>query len=43
MGLEPRKVLAKKILAQLEKHADVKGHDSSTTGLIHFYQKYRNE
>ena len=41
MGVELGKVLAKAILAQLEKPEDVKGHDSSTTGLIHYYQKYR--
>ncbi|KAF8960412.1 glucose-6-phosphate isomerase [Flammula alnicola] len=43
MGVELGKVLAKNILAQLEKPEDVKGHDSSTTGLIHYYQKYRKE
>ncbi|KII84543.1 hypothetical protein PLICRDRAFT_179367 [Plicaturopsis crispa FD-325 SS-3] len=43
MGVELGKVLAKAILAQLEKPDDVKGHDSSTTGLIHYYQKYRKE
>jgi len=43
MGVELGKVLAKNILAQLEKPQDVKGHDSSTTGLIHYYQKYRKE
>ncbi|CAA7268629.1 unnamed protein product [Cyclocybe aegerita] len=43
MGVELGKVLAKKILAQLEKPEDVKGHDSSTTGLIHYYQKWRKE
>ncbi|KAK7060824.1 glucose-6-phosphate isomerase [Paramarasmius palmivorus] len=43
MGVELGKVLAKAILAQLEKPEDVKGHDSSTTGLIHYYQKYRKE
>ncbi|KAG8811151.1 glucose-6-phosphate isomerase, partial [Serendipita sp. 399] len=41
MGVELGKVLAKKILAQLESPADVTGHDSSTTGLIHYYQKHR--
>lgn len=41
MGVELGKVLAKNILAQLGKESDVKGHDSSTTGLIHFYQKNR--
>ncbi|KAI0310280.1 glucose-6-phosphate isomerase [Amylostereum chailletii] len=43
MGVELGKVLAKNILAQLGQPADVKGHDSSTTGLIHYYQKYRKE
>lgn len=43
MGVELGKVLAKKILAQLGKPEDVKGHDSSTTGLIHYYQKHRKE
>ncbi|KAI0719037.1 hypothetical protein C8Q72DRAFT_891027 [Fomitopsis betulina] len=37
------KVLAKNILAQLDKPEDVSGHDSSTTGLIHYYQKHRKE
>ncbi|KAF5349124.1 hypothetical protein D9756_009491 [Leucocoprinus leucothites] len=43
MGVELGKVLAKQILAQLDKPADVKGHDSSTTGLIHWYQAHRKE
>ncbi|KAI6012072.1 Glc-6-P isomerase [Pisolithus microcarpus] len=43
MGVELGKVLAKNILAQLNAPEDVKGHDSSTTGLIHYYQKYRKE
>ncbi|CAL1709353.1 unnamed protein product [Somion occarium] len=43
MGVELGKVLAKNILAQLEKPEDVQGHDSSTTGLIHYYQKHRKE
>ncbi|PPQ78249.1 hypothetical protein CVT25_011708, partial [Psilocybe cyanescens] len=43
MGVELGKVLAKNILAQLEKPTDVVGHDSSTTGLIHYYQKHRKE
>lgn len=43
MGVELGKVLAKAILSQLGKPEDVKGHDSSTTGLIHYYQKYRKE
>ncbi|KAF8315410.1 Glc-6-P isomerase [Clavulina sp. PMI_390] len=43
MGVELGKVLAKNILAQLDKPEDVQGHDSSTTGLIHYYQKHRKE
>ena len=43
MGVELGKVLAKNILKQLEKPDDVKGHDSSTTGLIHWYQQHRQE
>lgn len=43
MGVELGKVLAKNILAQLDKPEDVKGHDSSTAGLIHYYQKRRQE
>ncbi|KAN0127210.1 Phosphoglucose isomerase, partial [Lactarius tabidus] len=43
MGVELGKVLAKKILAQLDSPENVKGHDSSTTGLIHYYQKFRKE
>jgi len=43
MGVELGKVLAKNILAQLDKPEDVKGHDSSTAGLIHYYQKHRQE
>jgi Phosphoglucose isomerase len=34
MGVELGKVLAKNILAQLDKPADVKGHDSSVRYLI---------
>ncbi|KAJ7063052.1 glucose-6-phosphate isomerase [Mycena amicta] len=43
MGVELGKVLAKQILAQLNAPADVKGHDSSTTGLIHYYMNHRKE
>ncbi|KAF8589155.1 glucose-6-phosphate isomerase [Ramaria rubella] len=43
MGVELGKVLAKNILAQLNSPQDVKGHDSSTTGLIQYYQKVRKE
>lgn len=41
MGVELGKVLAKNILAQLGSPDKVKGHDSSTTGLIHYYQSKR--
>lgn len=41
MGVELGKVLAKAILKQLGNPSDVTGHDSSTTGLIHWYQKNR--
>jgi glucose-6-phosphate isomerase len=43
MGVELGKVLAKNILSQLNNPSDVTGHDSSTTGLIHYYQKHRKE
>ncbi|KAG2360027.1 Glc-6-P isomerase [Suillus spraguei] len=43
MGVELGKVLAKNILSQLNSPSDVTGHDSSTTGLIHYYQKHRKE
>ncbi|KAJ7764496.1 Glc-6-P isomerase [Mycena maculata] len=43
MGVELGKALAKNILVQLGVPQDVKGHDSSTTGLIHYYQKHRQE
>lgn len=43
MGVELGKVLAKNILSQLSQPSDVTGHDSSTTGLIHYYQKHRKE
>ncbi|KAL4068468.1 Phosphoglucose isomerase [Scleroderma yunnanense] len=43
MGVELGKVLAKNILAQLNRPEDVRGHDSSTTGLIHYYQQHRRE
>ncbi|KAI0635013.1 glucose-6-phosphate isomerase [Trametes polyzona] len=43
MGVELGKVLAKNILKQLDKPEDVTDHDSSTTGLIHYYQKWRKE
>ena len=37
MGVELGKVLAKNILAQLDKPADVTGHDSSVRHLIVFF------
>lgn len=37
------KVLAKNVFAQLDKLEDGTGHDRSTTGLIHYYQKHRKE
>ncbi|TXT16071.1 hypothetical protein VHUM_00574 [Vanrija humicola] len=43
MGVELGKVLAKAILKQLPDSKDVTGHDSSTTGLIHWYQAHRNK
>ncbi|KAH7921863.1 hypothetical protein BV22DRAFT_1131912 [Leucogyrophana mollusca] len=43
MGVELGKVLAKNILSRLDKPTDVTGYDSSTTGLIHYYQKNRKE
>ena len=36
MGVELGKVLAKNILAQLEKPEDVNGHDSSVCHLLNF-------
>lgn len=41
MGVELGKVLAKNILSQLGSPNDVKGHDSSTEGLIKYYQSHR--
>ncbi|GHJ90255.1 hypothetical protein NliqN6_6657 [Naganishia liquefaciens] len=41
MGVELGKVLAKNILAQLGDESKVTGHDASTTGLIHYFQKNR--
>lgn len=43
MGVELGKLLAKNILSQLNHPSDVTDHDSSTTGLIHYYQKHRKE
>lgn len=41
MGVELGKVLAKQILGQLGSPDNVKGHDSSTEGLIKYYQANR--
>lgn len=43
MGVELGKVLAKRILGQLDKAEDVKGHDASTEGVIKWYLKWRKE
>ncbi|KAI0833864.1 glucose-6-phosphate isomerase [Trametes gibbosa] len=43
MGVEFGKGLAQGVFKQLGRPADVVGHDSSTTGLIHYYQKWRGE
>jgi glucose-6-phosphate isomerase len=40
-GVELGKVLAKKILPELEGNAQVNSHDSSTNGLINAYKKMR--
>ena len=41
MGVELGKVLAKKILPELEGDGEVSSHDSSTNGLINAYKKLR--
>ena len=41
MGVELGKVLAKKILPELEGDGEVRGHDSSTNGLINTYKELR--
>ena len=41
MGVELGKVLAKKILPELEGNEEVKSHDSSTNGLINAYKELR--
>lgn len=41
MGVELGKVLAKNILSQLDSPDKVVGHDSSTEGLIKFWQSRR--
>lgn len=40
-GVELGKVLAKKILPELEDNSDVKSHDGSTNGLINEYKEMR--
>jgi glucose-6-phosphate isomerase len=40
-GVELGKVLAKKILTELEKNEDANTHDSSTNGLINAYKRMR--
>jgi len=42
-GVELGKQLARKILPELDDYEDVKGHDSSTNGLIHYYKEHRKE
>lgn len=41
-GVELGKVLAKKILPELENDKKVKSHDSSTNGLINTYKKWKD-
>jgi len=40
-GVELGKVLANKILPELESDAEISAHDSSTNGLINRYKKMR--
>jgi len=42
-GVELGKQLARKILPELDDYDDVKGHDSSTSGLINYYKEHRKE
>jgi len=42
-GVELGKQLARKILPELDDYDDVKGHDSSTNGLINYYKEHRKE
>lgn len=42
-GVELGKVLAKKILAELDDYDMVKSHDSSTNGLLNYYKQNRKE
>ena len=41
MGVELGKVLAKKILPELDGDADITSHDASTNGLIAYFKKHR--
>ncbi|MEI9933293.1 MAG: hypothetical protein WDM71_00180 [Ferruginibacter sp.] len=41
MGVELGKVLANKILPELQNEEAVNSHDSSTNGLINTYKKLR--
>jgi glucose-6-phosphate isomerase len=42
-GVELGKVLAKKILSELDDYDEVTGHDSSTNGLLNYYKDNRKE
>jgi len=42
-GVELGKVLAKKILAELDDYDEVTSHDSSTNGLLNYYKENRKE
>jgi glucose-6-phosphate isomerase len=42
-GVELGKVLAKKILAELDDYEEVTSHDSSTNGLLNYYKDNRKE
>ena len=42
-GVELGKVLAKKILAELDDYDEVTSHDSSTNGLLNYYKDNRKE
>jgi len=42
-GVELGKVLAKKILAELDDYEEVTSHDSSTNGLLNYYKENRKE
>jgi glucose-6-phosphate isomerase len=40
-GVELGKVLAKKILPELEGKDDIQSHDSSTNGLINYFKRLK--